>query len=73
MYIVNWAYILRGYIVSYEGYDQEELRTADEIEEVGLFEEDEVTHYDKTKHLFGPVKQKKEADQTRSQKHKKQS
>ena len=60
------------YIVSYEGYEQEELRTVDEIEEVELFEEDEVTHYDKTKHLFGPVKETKKPDRTQTQKHKKQ-
>lgn len=40
--------------MSFEGYDQEELRLMDEIEEVELFEEDEVNHYDKTRHLFGP-------------------
>ena len=46
-------------MVSFEGYDEEQLKTEDEIEATDLFEEDVASHYDKTKHLFEPPKKDK--------------
>ena len=55
-------------MVSFEGYDEEQLKTEDEIEATDLFEEDVASHYDKTKHLFEPPKKDKNTETKKNKK-----
>ena len=60
-------------MVSFEGYEQEELKTEEEIEGTDLFGEDVASHYDKTKHLFEPPKKDKSAPERTNKKPSKKS